>query len=305
VNSPSDQSTDFLPSTGLLNGKVAVITGAGSGIGEVCAALFVREGAKVLAADISGRQAEVAKALGSSVIPFHVDVRREEDIEAMFTRAVKEFGRVDVLVNVAGNPGGRRGPEVTVDEYEDLSSVHLRGTLLCNKHAVRAMLPGGGGAIVNFSSVASLNADEAISMVYSAAKAGINSITKSIAVQYGAQGIRANAIAPGFTLSTKNLAVPPEVVTDRASRAALRRPGQPAEQAYVAAFLASDRASFVTGCISEETDDHDHDAGRTKRGMRADLSRIGHGSNGYRTRRAAPATTFGRNDRQTRCGVAD
>jgi NAD(P)-dependent dehydrogenase (short-subunit alcohol dehydrogenase family) len=249
VNSPSDQSTDFLPSTGLLNGKVAVITGAGSGIGEVCAALFVREGAKVLAADISGRQAEVAKALGSSVIPFHVDVRREEDIEAMFTRAVKEFGRVDVLVNVAGNPGGRRGPEVTVDEYEDLSSVHLRGTLLCNKHAVRAMLPGGGGAIVNFSSVASLNADEAISIVYSAAKAGINSITKSIAVQYGAQGIRANAIAPGFTLSTKNLAVPPEVVTDRASRAALRRPGQPAEQAYVAAFLASDRASFVTGVV--------------------------------------------------------
>jgi NAD(P)-dependent dehydrogenase (short-subunit alcohol dehydrogenase family) len=233
----------------LLDGKVAVITGAGAGIGEVCATLFVSEGAKVLAADVSGRQAEVAAALGPSVSPFQVDVRREEDIEAMFARAVEVFGRVDVLVNVAGNPGGRRGPEVTAEEYEDLTSVHLRGTLLCNKHAVRAMSSGGGGAIVNFSSVASLNADEAISMVYSAAKAGINSITKSIAVQYGPQGIRANAIAPGFTLSTKNLAVPPEIVEERASRAALRRAGQPEEQAHVAAFLASDRASFVTGVV--------------------------------------------------------
>jgi NAD(P)-dependent dehydrogenase (short-subunit alcohol dehydrogenase family) len=239
----------LLSPTGLLDGKVAVITGAGAGIGEVCATLFVREGARVLAADVSGRQAEVAAALGPSAAAFQVDVRQEEDIAAMFARAVEEFGRVDILVNVAGNPGARRGPEVTVEEYEDLTSVHVRGTLLCNKHAVRAMLSGGGGAIVNFSSVASLNADDAISMVYSAAKAGINSITKSIAVQYGTKGIRANAIAPGFTLSTKNLAVPPEVVEDRASRAALRRAGQPEEQAYVAAFLASDRASFVTGVV--------------------------------------------------------
>jgi NAD(P)-dependent dehydrogenase (short-subunit alcohol dehydrogenase family) len=235
-------------SAGLLAEKVAVITGAGAGIGEVCAGLFVREGAKVLAADLSGRQTEVAAALGPSASPFQVDVRREEDIEAMFARAVEVFGRVDVLVNVAGNPGGRRGPEVTIEEYEDLTSVHLRGTLLCDKHAVRAMSPGGG-AIVNFSSVASLNADQQISIAYSAAKAGINSITKSFAVHYGAQGIRVNAIAPGFTLSTKNLAVPPEIVQDRASRAALGRPAQPEEQAQVAAFLASDRASFVTGVI--------------------------------------------------------
>jgi NAD(P)-dependent dehydrogenase (short-subunit alcohol dehydrogenase family) len=236
--------------TGLFDGKVAVITGAGAGIGEVCASTFVHEGAQVLAADVSGRQAEVAAALGPSASPFQVDLRHEDEVEAMFARAVKEFGRVDILVNVAGNPGARRGLEITLEEYEDLTSVHLRGTVLCDKHAVRTMVAGGrGGAIVNFSSVASLNADPKISMAYSAAKAGINSITKSFAVEYGPQGIRVNAVAPGFTLSTKNLATRPEVAKELGGRAALGRAAQPEEQAKVAAFLASDRASFVTGVI--------------------------------------------------------
>jgi NAD(P)-dependent dehydrogenase (short-subunit alcohol dehydrogenase family) len=232
---------------GLLDGKVAVITGAGSGIGQVCASVFVNEGAKVLAADISGGQEETATALGPAASAFGVDVRHEEEVEAMFARAVEVFGRVNVLVNVAGNPGARRGPEVTAEEYDELTSVHMRGTLLCNKHAVRAMVPTGGGAIVNFSSVASLGVDPKISVAYAAAKAGINAITKDFAVQYGHQGIRANAVAPGFTLSTKNLAVPPEIIQELSSRAALGRAGLSEEQAHVAAFLASDRASFVTG----------------------------------------------------------
>jgi NAD(P)-dependent dehydrogenase (short-subunit alcohol dehydrogenase family) len=187
---------------GLLEGKIAVITGAGAGIGAACAAVFVKEGAKVLAADISGGQDETAAALGPAVSPFRADVRC-----------------------ICAAP------------------------LLCNKYAVRVMLPFGGGAIVNFSSTASLGVDEKISMVYSAAKAGINAITKAIAVQYGRQGIRANAVAPGFTLSNKNLAAPAEIVRELAGRAALGRAGQPEEQVYVAAFLASDRASFVTGTI--------------------------------------------------------
>jgi NAD(P)-dependent dehydrogenase (short-subunit alcohol dehydrogenase family) len=167
----------------------------------------------------------------------------------MFARAVQVFGRVDILVNVAGKPGGRRGIEVTIEEYEQLMSVHLLGVLLCSKHAIRAMLACGGGAIVNISSVGSLNAGDRISTVYSAAKAGVNSVTKSIAVQYGAQGIRANVVAPGFTLSSKNLVAPPEVISAMSAKAALGRGGQPEEQAEVIAFLASDRASFVTGAI--------------------------------------------------------
>ncbi|MGW3571902.1 SDR family NAD(P)-dependent oxidoreductase [Streptomyces sp. NPDC000941] len=236
---------------GLLSGKVAVITGVGAAetIGAVTAALFVEEGAQVLATDISGAQEETAAALGPAAVPFQADITREGDVEALFAHAMETFGRVDILVNVAGNPGGRRGPEVTVEEFDRLTSVHLLGTLLTNKHAVRAMVPACGGAIVNFSSAASFNIDKRISMAYSAAKSGINSLTKSFAVHYGTQGIRVNAVAPGFTLSKKNHRVPPEALEELGGKAALGRAGTPEEQAHVAAFLASDQASFVTGVV--------------------------------------------------------
>ena len=233
----------------LLDGKVAVITGAGKGIGAVCADVFVRSGASVLVADVTGMQNDTATALGPSAAPFQVDVTDEDSIEAMFAHAIDVFGRVDILINVAGNPGGRRGPEVTAEEYESLTSVHLRGTILCNKHAVRAISRNGrdGGAIVNFSSAASFNVDERISPVYSAAKAGVNATTKAFAARYGADGIRVNAVAPGFTLSEKNLAAGSEVMQALGAKSVLGRAARPEEQAHVALFLASDLASFVTG----------------------------------------------------------
>ncbi|MFJ3779063.1 SDR family NAD(P)-dependent oxidoreductase [Streptomyces sp. NPDC090075] len=236
---------------GLLEGKVAVITGVGAAetIGAVTAAVFVKEGAQVLATDISDAVNDTALSLGPAVVPFKADITREEEVEAVFARAVDAFGRVDILVNVAGNPGGHRGEEVTVEECESLTSVHLLGTLLTNQHVVRVMAPFDGGAIVNFSSAASFDTDKLISMAYSAAKAGINSLTKSYAVHYGPAGIRVNAVAPGFTMSTKNRGLPPEIEASLRGRAALARPGTPEEQAHVAAFLASDRASFVTGVV--------------------------------------------------------
>lgn len=234
---------------GLLENKVAVIAGGGRGIGAATARVFVEEGAKVLVADFSGREKETADELGEAAVAFHADMTSEDDIEAMFAAAVDAFGRVDVLVNVAGNPGGRRGEELTIDEYESLTSVHLRGTLLANKHAVRTMAPTGGGAIVNVSSAASFGVDEKISFAYSSAKAGVNAATRSYAVRYGKDNIRVNAIAPGFTMSEKNEAVPAKAMEELSSKAALNRPGTPEEQAYAAAFLASDLASFITGVV--------------------------------------------------------
>lgn len=232
---------------GLLKGKTAVITGAGQGIGRDIARLFVAEGARVLVSDISGAQEETAAELGEAAIACHADVSSEADIEAMFARALEAFGRIDASIHVAGNPGGRWGDEITEDEFEAITRTHLKGMMFCCKHACRAMAASGGGAIVNFSSTASINYDPLISLAYSSAKAGINSLTKGFAGKFGPHGVRVNAIAPGFTLSTKNLQTPPEIRASLSARAMLARAGQPEEQAKVALFLASDLSSFVSG----------------------------------------------------------
>lgn len=233
--------------TGLLAGKVAVVTGAGKGIGRVIAKTFAVQGAKVLVSDFTGDQDATAAELADAAVAFQADVTREDEIEAMFASALATFGRVDVSIHVAGNPGGRWADEITVEEFDAFTQTHLKGMMFCCKHAVRAMLSTGGGAIVNFSSAASINYDPLISFAYSSAKAGINSLTKGFAGKYGAQGIRVNAIAPGFTLSEKNLAAPPAILKSLTSRAALGRAGLPEEQANVALFLASDLSSFVSG----------------------------------------------------------
>jgi len=235
---------------GELDGKVAVITGAGSGMARASAKVFVREGAKVLAADISGRQDETAAELGSAVVPFRCDVTDEADVEAMFAAALEAFGRVDAVLNVAGIGGAQALADITMDEYDRIMAVDLRGVLLGTKHGVKAMLPTGGGSIVNWSSIGGLNASPMPTSVYSAAKAGVISFTKAAAVEYGAQGIRANAICPGF-IETEMTGGPGTAARFPAliQGSALKRAGRPEEVAEVASFLASDRASYVTGAV--------------------------------------------------------
>jgi NAD(P)-dependent dehydrogenase (short-subunit alcohol dehydrogenase family) len=234
---------------GELDGKVAVITGAGSGMGRASTHVFVREGAKVLAVDISGREEETAASLGDAVVPCRCDMTQEDQVEAMFATAVDAFGRVDVVCNVAGIAAGGMFADVTLEEYDRILGVNLKGVLLGTKHAVRCMTQSGGGSIVNWSSIGGLNASIGTS-VYSMSKAGVISLTKAAAVEYGAQGIRANAICPGF-VETEMSGGPgagkhfPHMI----EWSALKRPGQPEEVAEVAAFLASDRASLVTGAI--------------------------------------------------------
>ena len=130
---------------GELDGKVAVITGAGSGMARASTHVFVREGAKVLAADISGRENDTAAELGDAVVPFHCDVTQESDVEAMFAAALREFGRVDAVLNVAGIGGAQPLAKVTMDEYDRIMAVDLKGVLLGTKHGINAMLPTGGG----------------------------------------------------------------------------------------------------------------------------------------------------------------
>jgi len=233
-----------------LEGKVAVITGAGSGMGRAATQVFVREGAQVLAADISGGQDDTAAALGDAVSAFQVDVTQEDSVEAMFAAAVERFGRVDAVLNVAGIGAASPLAETTVEDYERVMAVNLKGVMLGTKHGIRTMLPTGGGAILNWSSTGGMNGSRLPTSVYSAAKAGVISFTKAAAIEYGTQGIRANAICPGFIETEmsggKGAA---ERFPALVKGSALRRGGQPEEVAELASFLASDRATFMTGAV--------------------------------------------------------
>jgi NAD(P)-dependent dehydrogenase (short-subunit alcohol dehydrogenase family) len=232
----------------LLDDKVAVITGAGSGMGKASVTVFVREGARVVAADISGAEQDVAADVGGDVLPVHCDVSCEADVEATMAAAVEEFGRVDAVLNVAGIADGCALTDLTMEFYDRLMDVDLRGVMLGMKHGIRTMLPTGGGSIINWSSVGGLNGS-AFTSVYQAAKHGIIGASKSAAIEYGTKGIRVNTICPGFIL-TEIMAVGAEdFIPDIAAKAALNRAGLPQEVAEVGAFLASDRASYVTGAV--------------------------------------------------------
>ncbi len=163
---------------GFLDDKVAVITGAGSGMGKASVKVFVREGAQVVAGDLSGAEQDTAAEVGGDVVPVHCDMTQEADVEAMMAAALDRFGRVDVVLNVAGIADGGMLTDISMEMYDRILDVDLRGVILGMKHGVRAILAGGhGGSIVNWSSVGGLNGAPGTS-VYSAAKAGVIAATK-------------------------------------------------------------------------------------------------------------------------------
>jgi NAD(P)-dependent dehydrogenase (short-subunit alcohol dehydrogenase family) len=233
---------------GLLDGKVAVITGAGSGMAKASVSVFVREGARVIAADISGAEKDTAAEIGTGVVPVHCDVTDEGDVEATMRAAVDEFGQLDAVLNVAGIGDAAKIADVTMEHYDRVMDIDLRGVLLGTKHAIRVMLEAGnGGAIVNWSSIGGLNASP-FTGVYSAAKAGVISVTRTAAVEYAENGIRVNCVCPGY-IKTEGMGASLDHYPGAAELTPMKRLGQAHEIAEVAAFLCSDRASFVTGAI--------------------------------------------------------
>jgi NAD(P)-dependent dehydrogenase (short-subunit alcohol dehydrogenase family) len=229
-------------------GKVAIVTGAGSGIGEACATLLARRGAKVLVADVRAAPAEaVAAAIGDAARPHVVDVTDPAACEAMVAAAVETFGRLDVAVNNAGI-GGPQAPtgEYPLDGWAAVIAVNLSGVFYCMRAEIAAMLAAGGGSIVNMASILG-SVGFAQSVAYVSAKHGVVGMTKTAAVEYARQGLRVNAVGPGFIETPLLAAASPEIVAGVAGLHPLGRLGRSEEVAELVAFLASDRASNTTG----------------------------------------------------------
>lgn len=237
---------------GQLQGKVALVTGAGSGIGEACVMAFAREGAKVVLSDIVGEDADrVLKAvqkLGGEGTVVRTDVSRAMDNEHQVTIALQAYGRLDIAVNNAGI-GGPAAPtgEYPLDGWEKVIGVNLNGVFYGMRYQIPAMLKSGGGSIINIASILG-QVGFAYSSAYVAAKHGVVGLTKNAAMEYATQGIRVNSVGPGFIrtpLLDKNLTE--EQLTGIAALHPIGRLGRSEEVAELVLWLASDKASFVTG----------------------------------------------------------
>ena len=233
-----------------LKDKVALITGGGQGIGKLTALTFAREGALVAVADInmSAAQAvatEIERADGHAK-PIFLDVSRSESVDAAIQAIINWTGGIDIVVNNAGITRDSRMQKMTEDQFDAVINVNLRGVWLCAKACVPSMISRGGGAIINAASVVGLHGNFGQTN-YVAAKAGVIGMTKTWARELGPNGIRVNAVAPGFTATEMLATVPDKVLESVRERTPLRRLGKPEDIANAYLFLASDEASFITG----------------------------------------------------------
>ncbi|HEY4944414.1 MAG TPA: SDR family NAD(P)-dependent oxidoreductase [Rhizomicrobium sp.] len=237
-----------------LQGKVAIITGGASGMGKAAAILFAQRGANVVVADLNVAGGEAVAALASAGGPRCIfqrtDVSLEDDVKALVARAVAEFGGLDIMFNNAGI-GGAVGPleEISVEDWDKTQAVCLRGVFLGIKHAAQPMRARGGGAIVNTASIAGVWGYPMLH-AYSAAKAGVVNLTRSAALEFAADGIRVNCIAPGgvATPIVGAFGANKEAVEASLARGQpVPRAGQPDDIAHAALYLAGPHAGFVTG----------------------------------------------------------
>lgn len=232
---------------GRLKGKVAVVTGAGSGMGRAIAIRFAQEGAHVVIVDISGG-AEVSAALaGAGAVACRADVSKAADVQRAIGLAVERFGRLDIICNNAGIQGPLAPTaDYDEDEWDRVIAVNLKGVFLGMKYAIPEMLKVGGGSIVNTSSMAAIVAFPTLP-AYSASKGGVSCLTRLTAAEYASQGIRVNAILPGAIDTGMTRGMPKDYLDGAVAATLMGRIGRPEEIANLALFLASDEASFITG----------------------------------------------------------
>jgi NAD(P)-dependent dehydrogenase (short-subunit alcohol dehydrogenase family) len=233
-----------------LAGKVALISGGASGMGQSEAVIFAQEGAKVIVADVLEAEGKkVADSLGGAGRFVTLDVTSESAWQQAIATAVSTFGKLDVLVNNAGISGTFDPDTLSTSAWDRLMDVNAKGVFLGMKHAIPVMEKAGGGAIVNISSVSGFVGQHGIHMAYNASKGAVRLMTKSAAVQYARSGIRVNSVHPGVlpAMRSSKATADPAFRQKMLAGVPMRREGRVEEVAYAVLFLASDEASYITG----------------------------------------------------------
>jgi meso-butanediol dehydrogenase/(S,S)-butanediol dehydrogenase/diacetyl reductase len=228
-------------------GKIAIITGAASGIGAALTKLLLSEGAKVLAADVDKNVLEMST---DNVAGFQCDVSQAQQVNSMIDEAIRKFGRIDILVNNAGTGSFGETPDIDDETWNRVFAINVNSIMYAARAAIPHMRKQGGGVIVNTASISGLFADYGFT-AYNASKGAVINYTKALAIDHGRDNIRVNAFCPGFIAGTR-LTAPLEQTPARAQWnqvIPLGRSGTVEEMAKVAAFLASDDASYLTGSI--------------------------------------------------------
>jgi len=237
---------------GRLQGKVCVITGAGSGMGRDAAILFTDEGASVCVADVDGEAAEQTAALCPGSLAHQVDVADEESVAAMMTATADRYGGIDVLYNNAGiSPGDDASVlETSVEAWDRVQAVNTKGVFLCCKHGIPHLLERGGGSVINVASFVAIVGAATSQISYTASKGAVLSMTRELAVQFARRHVRVNALCPGPVETPLLLAIfgdDPAALERRRTHWPTGRLAKPREIVNGALFLASDESSYVTG----------------------------------------------------------